>query len=82
MPRTPLSLQFSGRLLREERERRGLNQQALADRCTAAGYAISRGQISRYETEANKPTPTSLAGLVAGLGVEIDDLLAKSVGAA
>jgi transcriptional regulator with XRE-family HTH domain len=63
MPRTPLSLPFSGKRLREWRERAGLTQQTLADKC-----GVSRSQISRWETEETKPEPCSLEPLVRGLG--------------
>jgi transcriptional regulator with XRE-family HTH domain len=62
MGRTPLSLPFSGKRLREWRERAGLTQQALADTC-----GLSRSQISRWETEESKPQPGSLEPLVRGL---------------
>lgn len=75
MPRSSLSLPFSGRRLREHRERLGLNQQGLADRCREKGHDITRAQVSRYETGDNNPTPEKLKGLVEVLGVEIDDLL-------
>jgi transcriptional regulator with XRE-family HTH domain len=63
MARQPLSLPFSGQRLRAWRERAGLTQQELADTC-----GLSRFQISRWETEENKPEPSALGRLVRGLG--------------
>jgi transcriptional regulator with XRE-family HTH domain len=62
MARRPLALPFSGALLREWRERAGLTQQELADKC-----GLSRFQISRWETGDAKPEPGSLEPLVRGL---------------
>ncbi|MET0135147.1 MAG: helix-turn-helix transcriptional regulator [Kibdelosporangium sp.] len=63
MPRTSLTLPFSGARLREGRERAGLTQKALAEKC-----GLSRFQISRWETGDAKPEPGSLEPLVRGLG--------------
>jgi DNA-binding XRE family transcriptional regulator len=62
MARNALALPFSGARLRETRERAGLIQQALADKC-----GLSRHQISRWETGQAKPGPGSLEPLVRGL---------------
>jgi transcriptional regulator with XRE-family HTH domain len=62
MARQPLSLPFSGKRLLAWRERAGLTQQELAVRC-----GLSRFQISRWETERNKPEPAALGRLVRGL---------------
>jgi transcriptional regulator with XRE-family HTH domain len=72
MVRRPLALPFSGDRLREWRERAGLTQQELADKC-----GLSRFQISRWETGDAKPEPGSLGVLVRGLG----DALGRPVGA-
>jgi transcriptional regulator with XRE-family HTH domain len=71
MPRTPLTLPFSGARLREWRERAGLTQKALADKC-----GLSRFQISRWETGDAKPEPGSLVPLVRGLA----DALGRQAG--
>lgn len=68
MSRTPLTLPFSGARLRTWRERAGLTQQKLADRC-----GLSRFQISRWETGEAKPEPCSLAPLVRGLGAALHE---------
>ncbi|ALG07410.1 helix-turn-helix domain-containing protein [Kibdelosporangium phytohabitans] len=82
MSRTSLTLPFSAARLRTWRERAGLTQQQLADKC-----GLSRFQISRWETGEAKPEPASLAPLVRGLAgalrgqiggkssFELDDLL-------
>jgi transcriptional regulator with XRE-family HTH domain len=62
MARSPLGLPFSGARLREWRERAGLTQRELADKC-----GLSRSQISRWETGDAKPEPGSLEPLVRGL---------------
>ncbi|ONI77070.1 hypothetical protein ALI144C_33765 [Actinosynnema sp. ALI-1.44] len=71
MARTPLTLPFSGARLRTWRERAGLTQQQLADRC-----GLSRFQISRWETGEAKPEPASLGPLVLGLA----EALRRTVG--
>ncbi|MBP2330794.1 transcriptional regulator with XRE-family HTH domain [Kibdelosporangium banguiense] len=71
MARTSLSLPFSGSRLRHWRERAGLIQQALAERC-----GLSRFQISRWETGDAKPEPGSLRPLVRGLAAALGDHLA------
>ncbi|GAB3872604.1 helix-turn-helix domain-containing protein [Kibdelosporangium lantanae] len=83
MAKQPLSLAFSGARLREWRERAGLTQQDLAEKC-----GLSRFQISRWETGSAKPDVRSLPLLVRGLGAAlgrptgrrdsftVDDLLA------
>jgi transcriptional regulator with XRE-family HTH domain len=69
MARTSLSLPFSGVRLRHWRERAGLTQQALADRC-----GLSRFQISRWETGDAKPEAGSLNPLVKGLSEALNEL--------
>nr|WP_042194490.1 helix-turn-helix transcriptional regulator [Kibdelosporangium sp. MJ126-NF4]CEL21357.1 hypothetical protein [Kibdelosporangium sp. MJ126-NF4]CTQ96076.1 hypothetical protein [Kibdelosporangium sp. MJ126-NF4] len=68
MARTPLTLPFSGARLRAWRERAGLTQQQLADKC-----GLSRFQISRWETGDAKPEPASLAPLVRGLAAALTE---------
>nr|WP_042186422.1 helix-turn-helix transcriptional regulator [Kibdelosporangium sp. MJ126-NF4]CEL17267.1 hypothetical protein [Kibdelosporangium sp. MJ126-NF4]CTQ91503.1 hypothetical protein [Kibdelosporangium sp. MJ126-NF4] len=68
MARTSLSLPFNGTKLRHWRERAGLTQQALAEKCE-----LSRYQISRWETGDAKPEPASLKPLVRGLAVVLPD---------
>ena len=63
MAKTRLSLPFSGKRLREWRERAGLTQQALADKC-----GVSRSQVSRWETGESRPALCSLEPLVRRLG--------------
>jgi transcriptional regulator with XRE-family HTH domain len=67
MARTSLRLPFSGARLREWRERAGLSQEALADKC-----GLTRFQISRWETGETKPAPWALKPLVAGLADALD----------
>jgi transcriptional regulator with XRE-family HTH domain len=62
MARKPLSLPFSGKRLRQWRERAGLTQETLAEKC-----GLSRSQISRWETEEAKPELRALGPLVRGL---------------
>jgi len=66
MAKTPLSLPFSGPRLREWRERAGLTQQQLAEKC-----GLSRFQISRWELGTAKPLPSALAHLTHGLGTAL-----------
>ncbi|GAB3889869.1 helix-turn-helix domain-containing protein [Kibdelosporangium lantanae] len=63
MVNTPISLLFSGRRLREWRERAGLTQRELAEKC-----CLSRYQISRWEVGTAKPRPGALKLLTLGLG--------------
>jgi transcriptional regulator with XRE-family HTH domain len=83
MARTPLSLPFSGRLLRAERERAGLLQEQLAEKCTQGGYPVVRASISSLEIGRVMPSPPLLAALASALGVQVDALLdAAEAGAA
>jgi transcriptional regulator with XRE-family HTH domain len=61
---------FKGDRLREIREKRGLSQRELAERCN-----ISDLQVHRYEVGKNDPS-ASILGVMAGtLGVSTDYLL-------
>lgn len=81
MVRNRLTLPFSGARLREWRERAGLTQQKLAEKC-----GLSRFQISRWETGEARPDVRALEPLVRGLGTALgrrdtftlDDLLEKT----
>lgn len=75
MARTPLSLPFDGKRLRELRERRGWYQVDLAKACTEQGTPVSRSQVARAETGRNLPLPETLRAFAKALEVEIDDLL-------
>lgn len=75
MPTTPLTLPFSGRKLRELRERKGMFQEDLAARCQETGTRVSRASISRYELGNGKPAPRNFVALVAALGCADVDLL-------
>lgn len=75
MPRTPLALPFSARVLRDLRTRAGLTQQALADACKEAGHGTSRGNIAKLETESHFPSPPLLLALTVALDCKVDDLL-------
>lgn len=75
MANQPISLPFDRHKLRTWRERRGLNQSALADRCEALGHKVTRYQITKIETGRNGPRPAVLAILAKALDLEIDDLL-------
>ena len=78
MARTTLALPFSGSALRLQRERAGLTQQALADKCKEVGHATSRGNVAKLETTANRPSPPLLKALTQALGCGVDDLLEQS----
>ena len=75
MAKTALQLPFSGERLRLMRERRGLLQEQLAQRCTDAGHVVSRARISKLETADGKPSPPLLAALAKALDCAIDDFL-------
>jgi transcriptional regulator with XRE-family HTH domain len=75
MARTTLALPFSGSALRLRRERAGLTQQALADKCAEIGHSTSRGNVAKLETTNNRPSPPLLVALTQALGCEVDDLL-------
>jgi transcriptional regulator with XRE-family HTH domain len=78
MARTALTLPFSARALRLQRERAGLTQQALADACKEAGHGTSRGNIAKLETDHHRPAPPLLRALTQALGCKVDDLLDES----
>lgn len=68
-------LPFSGRLLRAQRQRQGMYQQDLANRCAALGRPIDRSQISRFERDERRPNPRDLKAIVEALGIDVDALL-------
>jgi transcriptional regulator with XRE-family HTH domain len=75
MARTTLTLPFSGRKLRELRERHGWLQSDLEARCEQKGRRVARDRISRFETGRARPSAPALVTMAAALGVEVDDLL-------
>lgn len=74
MAKTTLRLPFSGGRLRAERERSGLLQEQLAQRCIDRGYAVSRARISSVE-RGEMPSAPLLKALADALGIKIDVLL-------
>ena len=70
MARTPLTLPFSGALLRKQRELKGWRQQDLSDRS-----GVAREDISRYETGSSLPSATTFGALVKALACAPTDLL-------
>ena len=70
MARRTLALPFSGHLLTEWRERRGLRVGDLADRS-----GVDPSLVSRYESGNRKPTPANLVKLAKALEIEVDRLL-------
>ncbi len=61
------------RLLREERERRKLSLNSVAQQA-----GLSRQTVTFIETEERNPTLMSLLRITAVLGVNLEDLLAKA----
>jgi transcriptional regulator with XRE-family HTH domain len=69
LPKGNTMLQRLGRRIREERDKRGMTQQALADKT-----GLSRGFIARLETGRHDPSATTLAKLARALRVDVGDL--------
>lgn len=82
MGRRSIKLDFSGTRLRELRERRGLTQEVLAQRCTDAGRSVSHTTVGRWESGENKPSAPMLPVLSSVLDVELDELLGTAQPAA
>lgn len=86
MPGRSITLPFSGECLRKVRERHGLTQKQLADRCCDAGHSMSRSSVAGYESGDRKPRPGALQALVAGFDglakrgkpISVDDFLTKA----
>lgn len=74
MAKTTLTLPFSGERLRAERERSGLLQEQLAQRCIDRGHVVSRARISSVE-RGEMPSAPLLKALADALGVKVDALL-------
>lgn len=75
MAKTPLTIRFSGRKLREQRERNGWFQEDLSNKTAEVGCRVARDRISRYETGEGVPSARSFGALVEALGCTPDDLL-------
>lgn len=58
--------------IRKERLRRGLSQQALADKCAAEGAPVTDSQLSKIERGVCMPNPRLRATLARILGLDID----------
>ncbi|MEU1736513.1 helix-turn-helix transcriptional regulator [Streptosporangium sp. NPDC020145] len=70
-----LSLPFSGKRLRELRERRGWSQTEFA-----RIVDVHQSRISQLENARTRPMPGLLKAMALALEVEIDDLLAPQDG--
>lgn len=79
MARTPITLSFERRRLRELRERAGLSQEGLSDRTAVAGHRVNRSSIAHIENGRRSPLASTLKALADGLGVKVDDLLTEPV---
>lgn len=66
------NLQILGEVVRAERERRGLSQEALADLASVSRSHI--GEIERGEVNLSFVTLTEIA---AGLGMKLGDLIER-----
>lgn len=70
MPPESVSLPFSGAVLRETREEKGLSRPALARMCAATGgEPVSPQHIGRIEKGLHVPQAATLLSLATALGV-------------
>ncbi|MGW3417020.1 helix-turn-helix transcriptional regulator [Streptomyces phaeochromogenes] len=58
--------------VKQERLRRGMTQQELADKCAEAGAAVDESHISRIERGIYSPRPRLRAVLAKLLGLDVD----------
>jgi transcriptional regulator with XRE-family HTH domain len=65
-----MAVEKIGMRIKAVREKRGLSQEALADRA-----GISRGYLARLETGRHEPTLTMLGKLAKALRVKLADLV-------
>ncbi len=72
-----MSIEELGTVVRETRQRRGLSQQALADRA-----GLSRNFVAQIERGESSPTVATLARLAAALGTTVGELLGEETHAA
>lgn len=79
MPR-PVKLPFSGARLRDRRERAGLTQVDLSQRCTEAGSPVGQPHLSRLEAGEVLPSAPTLKLLADVLNITVDDLLDQATG--
>lgn len=82
MPQDGLSLPFSGKKLRDLRERAGLTRPGLAKRCADLGCSVTPQHIARLERDEHRPGPPLLVAFAQAIGRDVDDLLEPSAGAA
>jgi len=75
MARTPITLPFDPRRLREQRERRGLTQENLSQRTADAGHRVDRSTIAHLENGRRSPLAATLKRLADALDLTVDDLL-------
>ncbi|MBD0837403.1 helix-turn-helix transcriptional regulator [Streptomyces sp. TRM68416] len=59
--------------VKQQRLRRGMTQQDLADKCAQAGVSVDESQISRIERGIFMPRPRLRAVLAELLELDIDD---------
>lgn len=59
--------------VKQERLRRGMTQQDLADKCAEAGASVDESQISRIERGIFMPRPKLRAVLAELLRLDVDD---------
>ncbi len=71
-----MSIEELGAVVRETRQRRGLSQQALADRA-----GLSRNFVAQIERGESSPTVATLARLAAALGATVGELLGEEAAA-
>jgi len=72
-----MGIEELGAALRETRQRRGMSQQALADRAS-----LSRNFVAQVERGESSPTVATLARLATALGTTVGDLLGEEAHAA
>lgn len=75
MARTPIKLPFDPDRLREQRERLGLTQEALADLTATAGHRVDRSTIAHLENARRSPLARTLKILADAMSIPVDALL-------
>lgn len=60
--------------VKQQRLRRGMTQQDLADKCRAAGVSVDESQISRIERGIYTPRPRLRAVLAGLLALDVEEI--------
>jgi transcriptional regulator with XRE-family HTH domain len=80
LPRANRSPENLGDFVRRTRKEKNLSLADVSKQSAHFGKLISASYINRIENNLQRPTPDRLAALANGLGVPVQELLARAIG--